>query len=81
MYNSSGEVYELYLNKTQLNRDKTYKVAINSWLAIGGDGYELFKEKKGFVDYCALTREVLYDYLAAKKTVKPVIDGRMKFTN
>lgn len=80
MYNSSGEVYELYLNKTQLNKDKSYKVAINSWLAIGGDGYELFKEKKGF-DYYNLTREVLYDYLTAKKTVKPVIDGRMKFTN
>ena len=78
-YDSSGKVKEVLFNDQNIDRDKTYKVVINSWLAIGGDGYEVFKNNPKKFDFTTLTREVLYNYIEKIKVIKPSIQGRINY--
>ncbi|MCS7240473.1 MAG: 5'-nucleotidase C-terminal domain-containing protein [Candidatus Bipolaricaulota bacterium] len=60
-----------------LDRNATYRLATNNFLAQGGDGYEMFKLAKnvwnlGFVDY-----EILAEYIAAHSPVAPQLEGRI----
>ncbi len=70
---------EVFLDGTwqPLDRNATYRVATNNFLAQGGDGYEMFREAKnvwnlGFVDY-----EVLAEYIQAHSPVAPQVEGRI----
>lgn len=60
-----------------LDLNKTYSMVTNDFMAVGGDGYEMFKGKEvfntGFTFY-----EVVEQYLIDAKTVAPKIDGRIK---
>lgn len=60
-----------------LDRNATYRVVTNNFLAQGGDGYEMFKAAKnvwnlGFVDY-----EVLAEYIQAHSPVAPKVEARI----
>lgn len=60
-----------------LDPKATYRLVTNSFLARGGDGYEMFREAKnvwnlGFVDY-----EVLAEYIQAHSPVAPQVEGRI----
>ncbi|HOV13821.1 MAG TPA: 5'-nucleotidase C-terminal domain-containing protein [Spirochaetota bacterium] len=61
----------------ELNDETLYKVAINSWLANGGDDYSIFKSIPVKSDYGILVREVVYNYLEKKANYSLSIDGRM----
>ncbi len=70
---------EVFLDGTwkPLDRNATYRVATNNFLAQGGDGYAMFLAAKnvwnlGFVDY-----EVLAEYIRAHSPVAPVVEGRI----
>jgi len=50
--------------------ETTYSVAINDFLAAGGDGYTVFKEKgKNCYDASLLVSDLLIDYIKSKKVL------------
>ena len=52
--------------------EATYSVAINDFLAAGGDGYTVFKEKgKNCYDSSLLVSDLLIDFIKAKKVISP----------
>lgn len=60
-----------------LDKNKTYKVVTNDFIAAGGDGYTMF-EGKSFVEEGGLLSDVLRAYFDKVKTVEPKVDGRIK---
>ena len=74
---SSQQISDIKVKDKDLDDTKIYKVAINSWLAAGGDGYEIFKKISNKVNLNILHREVVYNYLEKQKNIKPCIDGRI----
>jgi len=63
-----------------LDLAKTYTLATNDYMAGGGDGYSVFKGAKNLIDPISaqLMASQVIDYIAAKKTVHPVVEGRIK---
>ncbi|MDO5715794.1 MAG: cell wall-binding repeat-containing protein [Tissierellia bacterium] len=59
-----------------LDLSKTYTMATNDFMAIGGDGYEMFgnKEIKG---YQGLLSEVLEEYIKEKSPINIDVEGRI----
>lgn len=58
----------------------TYTLATNDFMAVGGDGYVMFRDADRLVgpaDAQLMASQVI-DYVAAKKTVAPVVQGRIK---
>ena len=50
--------------------EATYSVAINDFLAAGGDGYTVFKEKgNNYYDSSLLVSDLLIDFIKAKKVI------------
>lgn len=59
-----------------LDPGKVYRVAVNNFLASGGDGYELFKEKP--TQYTGLPlRELVVDIIRKRGVVKSRVEGRI----
>ena len=72
-------VSDVYVNGEPLDMDKEYTVAINSWMAGGGDGYFMFKhlpiDKK--YDTSITIPEVLEEYIRAHTPIAPKVEGRI----
>ena len=63
-----------------LDPDAIYTLATNDYMANGGDGYGMFADRRRLVDAYAgtlMTTQVI-DYLAARGSVAPVVDGRLR---
>lgn len=58
---------------------KTYTVATNDFLARGGDAYSMFKSAKNLIDAASarLMATQVIDYISAKGTVSPKVEGRI----
>lgn len=56
-----------------------YKLATNEYIAGGGDGYATLKKAKPIIDASAarLMANVVMDYIAARGTVAPAVEGRI----
>jgi 2',3'-cyclic-nucleotide 2'-phosphodiesterase (5'-nucleotidase family) len=61
-----------------LDPNSSYRVAVNDFLAAGGDGYEILKKGRNVVSGDGV-REAFIDYLARHSPVNPQIEGRIKF--
>lgn len=73
----AGErVLEIKINGKPLSLDKKYRLATNDFIAAGGDGYTMLKECKTLQEAGSL-EEVVIDYIKAKGTVTPEIEGRI----
>jgi len=57
----------------------TYKLAVNEYIAGGGDGYTSLKKGKSIIDASAATlmANVVMDYITAKGTISPAVEGRV----
>jgi len=57
----------------------TYKLAVNEYIAAGGDGYASLKKGKSIIDASAATlmATVVMDYIAARGTINPAVEGRL----
>ncbi|WP_376961838.1 5'-nucleotidase C-terminal domain-containing protein [Azospirillum sp. A26] len=57
----------------------TYRVATNDYMLKGGDGYAAFPRSKVIVDAsgAVLLATIVMNYVEAKKTVAPAVDGRI----
>lgn len=72
-------VVEIKVGGQPLDPNKTYKVATNEYVASGGDGFDVLKKGKSMIDESAakLMASQVIDYVAAKKTVSPKVEGRI----
>lgn len=63
-------------NGQALDMNKTYKVATNDFIAVGGDKYDMFKGKKVVGNFEGLD-EILIDYINSGAKAKEGTDGRI----
>lgn len=74
-----GKVRKAFLaDGRPLEPDKFYRVAVNDFLAAGGDGYEIFKKGRNTVAGDGV-REAFINYLSRHSPVNPQIEGRITF--
>ncbi len=74
-----SRVVEVRMNGVVLDPDATFTLAINDYVAGGGDGYDVFEDKRRIVDeYAAVLMTVqVFDYIASRGTVSPEVEGRL----
>ena len=76
----AGErVLEIMVAGEALDPAKTYTLATNDYMARGGDGYSAFGAGQQIVDAidATLMASQVIDYVAAKGTVAPKVEGRI----
>ena len=65
-----------------VERDRTYRVGVNNFMAEGGDGLTLLSGRPGTVDTGVMTRDLLARYIeirsAAGEEVTAVVEGRIR---
>ncbi|MDE2792644.1 MAG: 5'-nucleotidase C-terminal domain-containing protein [Paracoccaceae bacterium] len=59
------------------------KFAVNDYVAGGGDGYAMLKDRKRIVDeYSAILMTVqVFNYIASRGEIAPMLEGRLKLVN
>ncbi|BBM84150.1 bifunctional metallophosphatase/5'-nucleotidase [Candidatus Uabimicrobium amorphum] len=73
-----GKIHDVFVGKKKLEKEKTYTLAVNSFIAQGGDGFSVFKELSQKVDTSFLLCDVLCDYIRERKIISP--DRTARFT-
>ncbi|XP_027459238.2 5'-nucleotidase [Zalophus californianus] len=63
-----------------LQMDKTYKVVLPSFLANGGDGFQMIKDEALRHDSGDQDISVVSGYILKMKVVYPAVEGRIKFS-
>jgi 5'-nucleotidase/UDP-sugar diphosphatase len=67
------------INGEPIDPDATYKVATNSYMAAGGDGYSMFKNAIKSYDTSMFQRDVFIEYVKhLGGTVSPDVDNRIE---
>jgi 2',3'-cyclic-nucleotide 2'-phosphodiesterase (5'-nucleotidase family) len=77
----AGErVLSVMVGGQPLDDAKTYTLATNDFMANGGDGYTAFSDAKNLIDPidAQLMASQVIDYVAAKGTIAPKPEGRIK---
>ena len=70
------KVTEVLVNGEALDPNKTYQLATNDFMAIGGDGYEMFKGKTR-TEERGLISDIFENAIKENGTINPATDGRM----
>jgi 5'-nucleotidase len=71
-------VLKAFVGNKALEANATYSIASNNFTAGGGDGYVLFRDKRSaYRDSQFVDADVFADYLRAKGTVSPKVEGRI----
>ncbi len=69
---------EIKIGGEPLKADKTYRIATNSFLATGGDGYAMLKTASAQFDTSVFMRDLVIDYIKnSKGAISPKLDGRI----
>lgn len=63
-----------------LEMDKVYKVTLPSYLANGGDGFQMIKDELLKHDSGDQDISVVSEYISKMKVVYPAVEGRIKFS-
>ncbi len=71
-------IKQLLINGQEVQPDKTYRVATNSYVANGGNGYVMFKGKKA-IDTFLTTLEVIVEAVKRLKKIEPTSEQRLIF--
>lgn len=75
---AAGTVSDLLINGQPVDPNKEYRIATNSYLASGGDGYDVFKRKVDFFDTSLMQRDAFIEYvIALGGTITPKVEGRI----
>ncbi len=77
---TGNRVVEVKVNGLSLDPAKTYKVATNDFMAVGGDNYTMLKNGPTLGEYPALD-EILIEYIQTKGFGAAVTDGRATDTS
>ena len=76
---AGSRINSVKVGNSPLSKGRTYTIATNDFLAKGGDGYSVFKKGKVIIDaYGAkLMASMVMDYIKAKRSVSPKVEGRI----
>ena len=67
---AAGVVEQASINGAPIDPAKTYRMAINSFMAAGGDGYPRIKEHPGYVDTGFVDADMLKAFVVARSPLK-----------
>ncbi len=74
----NGTLSNLLINGKPVDENKIYRIATNSYMYSGGDGYTIFEKSTDFLDTAVLVNEAIVDVLSRQKEpLSPVTDGRI----
>jgi 2',3'-cyclic-nucleotide 2'-phosphodiesterase (5'-nucleotidase family) len=77
---ATGKCEEIMINGEPFDPGRTYKIATNSYLAAGGDGYRMLLNAQHRYDSSMSLRDVVMMYIKhLGGTIKPGISGRINF--
>lgn len=71
------QIRDVYVGGERLDPEETYEVAVNSFIAAGGSGYPL-ADKPVVEETDELLATAVIEYLDARETVAPTVEGRMQ---
>ncbi len=75
---ASGKVENLLIGNRPVDPAKTYKIALNSYLAAGGDGYKVFKKRSDFYDSSMMQRDAFIEYVShLNRAISPQTHDRI----
>ncbi|MFO7600332.1 MAG: 5'-nucleotidase C-terminal domain-containing protein [Candidatus Desulfacyla sp.] len=75
----TGKCEEIRIDGNAIDPKKTYRIATNSYLASGGDGYKVFLEGFDRFDSSTPQREILVEYIKhLGGRVRPEVSGRIR---
>jgi 2',3'-cyclic-nucleotide 2'-phosphodiesterase (5'-nucleotidase family) len=74
-----GRVLDVTIGGKPLDLAATYRIATNEYMMTGGDGYAALTKAKPIIDASGgtLMATVVMDYIAAKGSVSPAVEGRI----
>ena len=80
---AGSRVVEVVRDGSALDPEATFSLAINDYVAGGGDGYDVFANKRRIVDENAgvLMTVQMFDYISSRGSVSPKVEGRMTPAN
>jgi 5'-nucleotidase/UDP-sugar diphosphatase len=67
----AGVVSDVFVGEKPLDAGRMYTVAMESYLAGGGDGYPAVKGRQGFVDTGFVDADVLREYIVRHSPLDP----------
>ena len=74
----TGRCENILINEAPINPNRIYKIATNSYLASGGDGYKVFLKATHRYDTSMFQRDVFIQYIKyLGGMIKPKIKGRI----
>ncbi len=71
-----GRVVSLEVGGKPLEPSAVYSVAMSDFMAAGGDGFEMFRNMPAYADGVKMS-DILIEWLRAKGTVEPRVEGRI----
>jgi 5'-nucleotidase/UDP-sugar diphosphatase len=76
---NKGTCENVRINGEPIDPDKTYKIATNSYMAAGGDGYSMFTNAVHSYDTSKFQRDVFIEYVKELGgTISPDVDNRIE---
>ena len=66
----NGELMNVYINGKALDKNKTYRMSLNSYNASGGDGYPTINKLKGFVSTDVTDAQALKTFISENSPIK-----------
>ena len=76
---TNGSIKDVLVNGKPIDANKTYKIAINDYLAGGGDGYTVITKSIDNFNTSLLLSDIVIDYVKyLGESINPKTDGRIK---
>ena len=72
-----SRVVSVEVGGAPLDLGASYTIVTNSFIAAGGDGYDVFTHGENLFDSQKLDADVLADYIGNLETVSPTVEGRI----
>lgn len=74
--NTDNSIGKALVQGKPIEKDKSYYVATNDYLYMGGDNMNFFSKAEGVTNIDYKIRNLLIDYFKKKDSIAPVIDNR-----
>ena len=76
---TAGKCKDIFINGKPIDPNRTYKIATNSYLANGGDGYKVFLKAVDRFESSTFQRDIFIKYIKSLGgTIRPEVKGRIK---
>jgi 2',3'-cyclic-nucleotide 2'-phosphodiesterase (5'-nucleotidase family) len=72
-----GKANEILINGKPFDKNNSYTIAVNDFIANGGDGYTLLKQAK-VIKYDTVLRDIIVDYLKKNPVISPEEEIRIR---